>query len=274
MLVKTKKSKPSIRQEMEIESHEGEGVLREKATFQVIFLSLAVLLIFLPFITTFNEFLTRVVEKLYFYVYIEDYIVPYLSRLVGVVLIPFGLKVIGTASGLYLPDKAFAIDIAWNCIGWQSMILVIITFVAGLQGQYKNYSKAQVILVGLLGTFLMNILRITSVVLVAIKFGYFPAVIYHDYFSNLLIVLWLFFFWWFSYAYILEAAPPVEAARKRMTELSVKKSSEKLFMAGWIRMKKVFSFKQNKSGRNKKAEKNRKTGKTKKNTKKTVVKKA
>jgi exosortase/archaeosortase family protein len=233
---------------------------------------LAVLLIFLPFITTFNEFLTRVVEKLYFYVYIEDYIVPYLSRLVGVVLIPFGLKVIGTASGLYLPDKSLAIDIAWNCIGWQSMILVIITFVAGLQGQYRNYSKAQTILVGLLGTFLMNILRITSVVLVAIKFGYFPAVIYHDYFSNLLIVLWLFFFWWFSYAYILEATLPGPVAMKRITRLSVNKSSKRFFSSGFARIKNLFSFKP--KGLKKKFDSGKITekGKTKKNKKKARIK--
>lgn len=214
MLIKAKKYKPSVRQEMEIESLEGKGGGGEKATFQVIFLSLAVLLIFLPFVTTFNEVLTRLVEKIYLYTFIEDYIVPYLSRLVGVVLIPFGLKVVGTASGLFLPDKSLAIDIAWNCIGWQSLILVIITFFAGLQGQYRNYSKAQVILVGLLGTFLMNILRISSVVLVAVQFGYFPAVIYHDYFSNLLIVLWLFLFWWFAYAYILEPSKAPGSLKK------------------------------------------------------------
>ena len=244
MLTRAKKGKPSVRQELEIEGLEeegGGGVLREKATFQVIFLSLAVLLIFLPFVTTFNEVLTRVVEKIYLYTFIEDYIVPYLSRLVGVFLIPFGLKVIGTSSGLYLPEKSLAIDIAWNCIGWQSMILVIITFLAGLQGQYTKFSKAQTILIGILGTFIINILRITSVVLIAVNFGYFPAVIYHDYFSNLLIILWLFFFWWFSYAYVLEATSPARVAMKRITRLSVKDSLDRLFSVGWIRIKNLFN---------------------------------
>ena len=192
----------------EIDQGENKGVLREKATFQVIFLSLAVLLIFLPFITTFNEFLTKIVEKFYVYTVIQDYVVPYLSRLVGVLILPFGFHVMATNSGLFLAEKSLFIDIAWNCVGWQSLILIIITLVAGLQGQYTRFSKGQVILIGLLGTFLFNILRITSVVLFAVYFGYFPAVIFHDYFSNLLIVLWLFFFWWFSYAYVLMVVQP------------------------------------------------------------------
>ena len=187
------------------EDEGGKGILKEKSTFQVIFLAFAVLMIFLPFITTFNEFLTKVIERFQFYIVLEDYVVPYLSRLVGVILIPFGFHIIGTPEGLLMPEKSLAINIAWNCIGWQSMILIIITLITGLHGHYSKLSKAQCILIGITGTFLINIIRIATVVLFAVYFGYFPAIIYHDYFSNLLIILWLFFFWWFSYAFVLEA---------------------------------------------------------------------
>ncbi|MFA5070486.1 MAG: exosortase/archaeosortase family protein [Patescibacteria group bacterium] len=249
MLSRAKKSKPSVRQEIEIENleNEGGGELKEKATFQVIFLSLAVLLIFLPFITTFNEVLTRVVEKIYLYTYIEDYIVPYLSRLVGVFLLPFGFKVIGTTSGLYLPDKSLAIDIAWNCIGWQSMILIIITFFAGLQGEYTKFSKGQTILIGVLGTFIINVLRIASVVLVAVNFGYFPAVIYHDYFSNLLIVLWLFLFWWFTYAYVLEPIIVRAEPQKKKTNLYSIGRFRRPFFPIRSRIKNLFSRRKKKT---------------------------
>ncbi|MFH1367110.1 MAG: exosortase/archaeosortase family protein [Patescibacteria group bacterium] len=202
--------------ELEIREIKGEGekgIFREKSTFQVIFLATAVILLFLPFITTFNEFLTKIVERFQFYTVIEDVIVPYLSRLVGVMLLPFGYEVAGTPEGLFLAQKNLNIQIAWNCVGWQSMILIIITLITGLQGRYTKFSKGQAVLIGLLGTFLFNVLRITSVVLFAVYFGYFPAVIYHDYFSNLLIILWLFFFWWFSYAFVLDIAPPRNGER-------------------------------------------------------------
>jgi len=176
----------------------------QKRNFQIIFVATAIILMVMPFITTFNEVLTRIVEKLHLYKLLENYIVPYISKLIGVVLKPFGLAVIGTYEGLYLPGENLWIEIAWNCIGWQSMILIVITLITGLQGHYSYFSKSQTILIGLLGTFLLNIFRIASVVLVAVYWDYLPAVIYHDYFSNLLIILWLFLFWWFAYAYVLE----------------------------------------------------------------------
>lgn len=179
------------------------GFWRQKSTFQLIFLALAMILIIMPFITTFNEFLTKIVERFHFYTILEDSVVPYLSRLVAVVLRPWGYTIAGTYLGLFIMEKNLSVQIAWNCIGWQSMILIAITLVTGLQGHYSRFSKGQTVLIGLLGTFLLNVFRIASVVLVAIYFGHFPAVIYHDYFSNLLIVLWLFLFWWFAYAYVL-----------------------------------------------------------------------
>jgi len=181
---------------------------QQKKTFQLIFMSVVVILMIMPFITTFNEFLTRIVEKIHLYYLLESRVVPYLSKLVGVVLKPFGLSIIATDRGLFLPAKNLWIEIAWNCIGWQSMILIIVSLVTGLQGYYSRFSKIETILIGILGTFLLNIFRIASVVLVAIAFGYFPAVIYHDYFSNLLIILWLFLFWWLAYAFVLEPVIP------------------------------------------------------------------
>ncbi len=186
---------------------EGDSFWRQKSTFQLIFIGAAMVMIVMPFITTFNEFLTKIVERFHFYTILEDFVVPYLSRLIAVVLKPLGHTIMGTHEGLFIADKNLAIKIAWNCIGWQSIILIIITLVTGIQGHYSRFSKAQTILIGLLGTFLLNVFRIASVVVVAIYFGYFPAVIYHDYFSNLLIVFWLFLFWWFAYAYVLERIP-------------------------------------------------------------------
>lgn len=179
-----------------------EKSLREKSTFQIIFTILAVLLMVMPFITTFNEFLTTVIIKIKAYNFIQNVVVPYEAKLIGAVFLPFGFDVAANPKGLVVNN--IPVFISWNCIGWQSFILMLITFFTGLQGSYTKSSKFYCVAIGLLGTFLMNIWRISLVVLIAVLFGYLPAVIFHDYFSNILIVIWLFFFWWFSYKYILE----------------------------------------------------------------------
>jgi len=75
----------------------------------------------------------------------------------------------------------------------------------GLQGdRYTNTSKFKALIIGLLGTFLVNILRIVVVILVAYYMGQFTAAIVHEYGSLLVSIVWLFFFWWFVYSFVLE----------------------------------------------------------------------
>jgi len=178
--------------------------LKRMSAFRLIFLALLIIVIFLPFFGTVNDILTKIIEHTRLFVYIQDYIVPFLSRVVAVILSPFGFQAVGVKEGLYIPEKALTVNIAWNCVGWQSLILIIITLISGLQGSYTKLSKFQAVLIGLLGTFLINVIRISSVVLFAVWFGHSATVIYHDYFSSLLIIFWLLFFWWFCYVYVLE----------------------------------------------------------------------
>ena len=46
----------------------------------------------MPFITTFNDILTRIVISLDTYRIIQDYVVPWEIRMVGVILYPFGFR--------------------------------------------------------------------------------------------------------------------------------------------------------------------------------------
>ncbi|OGD92418.1 hypothetical protein A3C33_04580 [Candidatus Curtissbacteria bacterium RIFCSPHIGHO2_02_FULL_42_58] len=91
-----------------------------------------------------------------------------------------------------------------NCIGWQSLVLFGLTVFTGFGGKFTKISLLQAFMIGVLGTFLMNVLRITVVALIAFFAGRLPAVIFHDYFSVVVTIGWLFFFWWFSYAFVLE----------------------------------------------------------------------
>jgi exosortase/archaeosortase family protein len=177
-----------------------------KDTFVTLFLILTLVLIFMPFLATFNDILTRVVINLKGYSFIREYIVPFEVRMVAVVLAVLGFDVSVTKEYVVLGQtQPFFTEIVWNCIGWQSLLFFVITAAIGLQGdKYTNLSKIKAAIIGLLGTFLVNILRIVAVVLVAYSFGQFPAIIVHDYGSILAIIAWLFFFWWFSYSYVLE----------------------------------------------------------------------
>ena len=179
----------------------------QKQTFTTIFMVLALALVLMPFITTFNDLLTRLVMRLDFYRLIQNVIVPWEVRMVGVVLLPFGFKpaIFGEYLAIQRGETPFLVEIVWNCIGWQSLLFFVITAFVGLQGdQYTNFSKLKALIIGLLGTFLVNLFRIAAVALTAYYLGQDVAIIFHDYGSTLAVLGWLFFFWYFSYSFILE----------------------------------------------------------------------
>lgn len=151
------------------------------------------------------------------YWFIRDVIVPFEVKMVGGILTLLGMQVAVTKEYVVLGpsmDSAgsplagsgpFIAEIIWNCIGWQSILFFILTCWVGLQGdRYTNVSKVKVLIIGLLGTFLVNILRIVVVILVAYYIGQLTAAIVHEYGSLLVSIVWLFFFWWFSYSFVLE----------------------------------------------------------------------
>lgn len=177
-----------------------------KDTFITLFLILVLLLMFFPFMATFNDILTRVVINLRGYWFIREVIVPFEVRMVAVILAGMGFDVSVTREYVVLGRSSpFIAEIVWNCIGWQSILFFIITAFVGLQGdKYTAFSKVKALVIGALGTFLINIFRIVVVVLVAYQFGQLPATIVHDYGALLAVIGWLFFFWWFSYSYVLE----------------------------------------------------------------------
>ncbi len=176
-------------------------------TYQMILLLAAGLLLVLPFITTFNEFLTKAVIELRLDAILTNWVVPTEVRFIALILQPFGITTQVTDAALYIskPGSVLPIPVyvSWNCVGWQSFILFGITLVTGLQGRIPRRRKIQVIALGLLGTFWMNILRMSSVALVAYFFGRLPAVIFHDYGGTLMILVWLVIFWYALFTYFL-----------------------------------------------------------------------
>lgn len=173
-------------------------------THQALIALTALTLMLIPFITSFNEFLTAIVLGSQAYVWIQNYVVPIEVKMVAVILqYVFGMPAVVSESSLIVPG-AIRVYISWNCIGWQSLILFAITLLTGLRGPYTLKSKMLCVLAGIEGTLLLNLLRIASVILVAVYAGYLPALLFHDYGGTILIVLWLVLFWHFAFNSILK----------------------------------------------------------------------
>jgi exosortase/archaeosortase family protein len=173
---------------------------------RLVLIMAAILVMILPFVTTFNEFLTRIVETTGLDRLLTDWVVPVEARMLAVILRLVGIPSMVSTTSIYLDKGGFylPIYINWNCVGWQSFILYALTLVTGIQGPFTKASKFEAMLVGFLGTFLVNLLRIASVAVVAFWWGQLPAVIYHDYGGTVIILLWLFAYWWFSHGWLLE----------------------------------------------------------------------
>jgi exosortase/archaeosortase family protein len=167
------------------------------------------MLLILPFVTTFDEFLTAVTKQF-------GLVHPLLSlaepeaRAVAGLLGVLGVKAQAGGGELYVWDwsgQRQALLISTTCIGWQSLVLLGLSCLVGLRGPYSKEANVQVLLIGVLGTVLVNLVRMTIVCLVAVEFGFWPAVLVHDYGGTLIIVAWLFGFWAFAHKWILEDQP-------------------------------------------------------------------
>jgi len=175
-----------------------------KKTFSNLFFILIIALMVLPFVTTFNEFLTRIVEDTSLYKLIQGFIVPYEVTQVKTILSLVGIDTLPGAVSFVKNGDIQKVNITWNCIGWQSFVILLISLKSGFSDKFGALNKIEILLIGVLGTFLMNLVRISLVIIVLYFFGEFPAIIFHDYGSIIMTIGWLFFFWWFVYSYVLE----------------------------------------------------------------------
>lgn len=182
----------------------------QKRTFKLLFMLLAIMLVILPFVTTFNSFLTTVINNFGLYKAIQDHIVPFESKLVVSIVrlinVPAYVAPLGQKADFFLlkGKEYFPVDMQWNCLGWQSLLLLFISFLVGFQGNFNKMSKFECVMIGLLGTFLINVFRMVFIVVGVYYVNTVFAFLIHDYFAAFTTVVWLFFFWWFSYKYVLE----------------------------------------------------------------------
>ncbi len=188
--------------------------MSQKTVFKRILAITSIVLALLPMLVTFASLLTNLFDRMGWYVWLQQVIVPFESRLVAILVRLVGISGMVTPNTehfsmvLQKPDNVLLpVQLSWNCLGWQSLLLLGLTLVTGLQGPYSRFSKLQVIVFGVLGTFLSNLVRMALITSLAYYWNTFAAMIIHDYFAMFVALGWMIFFWWFSYAYVLEDSP-------------------------------------------------------------------
>ncbi len=176
---------------------------------------LCALLMLLPLVTTFDELLTTWAMQLGANNPLQT-IVPVEARMVVGLLGLAGIHAAASGSHLVVWDGAGAMHtlfISWNCIGWQSLVLLGVSLLTGLRGRHPAEARVQVMLIGVAGTMLLNLLRVAAVAGIAATIGVTPAVLFHDYGGTILVIAFLFGFWIFAQRWILgQAAEELEEA--------------------------------------------------------------
>ena len=163
------------------------------------------LLMVLPLVTTFDDFLTGWAMQLGADNPLQG-IVPVEARMVVGLLTALGIHSAAAGGDIVVWDRGgvmHLLTISWNCIGWQSLVLLGMSFFTGLRGRQARTARVQVVVIGVAGTMLLNLLRVAAVAALAATWGQTPAILFHDYGGTVLVIGWLFAFWAFANRWIL-----------------------------------------------------------------------
>jgi exosortase/archaeosortase family protein len=168
---------------------------RERAPQLLVLAACSLILLGLPFVTSYDDLLTAVGMRMGLAAPLQS-VSPVEARMVVALLQVLGVHAAAAGSQLVVwgPSGPTNLFISWNCMGWQSLVLLALSLVAGLRGGSRE-SAAQVIAIGMMGTVLVNVLRVSVVCVLAATAGRWPAMVFHDYAGTLMTIGWLFAFW-------------------------------------------------------------------------------
>jgi exosortase/archaeosortase family protein len=164
-------------------------------------------LLALPFVTTYNDLLTAGAIRIGVAAPLQS-VSPFEARMVVSLLQLLGVHAAAAGSQLVVWDasgNATNLFISWNCIGWQSLVLLGASLAVGLRG-LSTEARLQVLTAGLLGTIVVDLARVAIVCVLAATAGRTPALLFHDYGGTLMTVGWLFAFWFAAQRWLLAPA--------------------------------------------------------------------
>ena len=96
------------------------------------------MLMVLPVVAALSSTLTDIFNNAGWYKPIQEFIVPWEAKMVAVAIWPLGIKAVVTpnsAIGAFYMVKDginIPVNLSWNCLGWQSMLMFGITAFLGL----------------------------------------------------------------------------------------------------------------------------------------------
>lgn len=167
----------------------------------------AVLMLMTPFIATMDDLLAAAAQRFGLDAAVAFIAIPE-ARLVAALLNLFGIAASSSGATITVAGaQPVALVIGWNCVGWQGLVLLALTFVVGLRPQDGWEARLHIVLIGVLGTAIVNLARITLVAVLAADAGYYPAIFVHDWAATISTVVWLTVFWIFAQRWILGAEP-------------------------------------------------------------------
>ncbi len=84
------------------------------------------------------------------------------------------------------------VAIAWACAGVQSLFLfVVIIFVFFKKAEISAFRKLAYFVIGLFGTFFVNVLRVTSILLIMLSSGQAAGQVFHNTYGEMFSVIWI-----------------------------------------------------------------------------------
>lgn len=161
----------------------------------------------MPVLSTSGELLTNAAMASGLDQALGQWIAPLEGRLAHGVLALIGLRSWPDGSLLAVSDgvRSTAVYISWNCVGWQTVLFLGVSMIAGLQGAYTTSSRLTAALVGLLGILALNVVRIAVVAVVSLYLGRLAATVVHDQGTIISTVAYLMAYWTFAFRSLLVA---------------------------------------------------------------------
>lgn len=174
-------------------------------THELLLAIAATALLLLPLVITVSDAVNSFISQFQGSTLLQNLVAPMEARMIAVVLQHlFGIPTVISGSTLIMMGQpSLKVYVSWICVGWQSAVLYAATVLVGLRGPYTTKSKLLVLFAGIEGTFLINLLRETSVILVNMYVGELAAILYHDYGGTIILITWLVLFWYLVYAFVL-----------------------------------------------------------------------
>ena len=174
-------------------------------THELLLAIAAAALMLLPFVISVSDAVNSFISQFQGSTLLQNLVAPMEARMIAVVLQHlFGIPTVISGSTLIMMGQpSLKVYVSWICVGWQSAVLYAATVLVGLRGPYTTKSKLLVLFAGIEGTFLINLLRETSVILVNMYVGELAAILYHDYGGTIILITWLVLFWYLVYAFVL-----------------------------------------------------------------------